>query len=56
MPWFAIGGIDPSNVGDVVAAGAQRIVVVRALRHAEDPAAATRTLREAVEAGIEAWH
>ena len=55
LPWFAIGGIDTSNVSDVVAAGAERIVVVRALRDAGDPAAAARALREAVEAGTEAW-
>jgi thiamine-phosphate pyrophosphorylase len=55
LPWFAIGGIDPSNVGDVVAAGAERIVVVRAIRDADDPAAAARTLRAAVEAGAEVW-
>jgi thiamine-phosphate pyrophosphorylase len=55
LPWFAIGGIDPSNVGDVVAAGAERIVVVRALRDADDPRAAARVLRGAVEAGTGAW-
>ena len=55
LPWFAIGGIDASNVGDVVAAGAERIVVVRALRNADDPLAAARALREAVEAGSEVW-
>jgi thiamine-phosphate pyrophosphorylase len=55
LPWFAIGGIDTSNIGDVVAAGAERIVVVRAIRDADDPAAAARALRDAVEAGTEAW-
>jgi thiamine-phosphate pyrophosphorylase len=55
LPWFAIGGIDTSNVGDVAAAGAERIVVVRAIRDAADPAAAARTLRAALEAGREAW-
>jgi thiamine-phosphate pyrophosphorylase len=55
LPWFAIGGIDTSNVGDVVAAGAERIVVVRAVRDADDPAAAARALSEALEAGTEAW-
>ena len=56
LPWFAIGGIDLSNVGDVVAAGAERIVVVfRALRDASDPAAVARGLREAIEAGAEVW-
>jgi thiamine-phosphate pyrophosphorylase len=51
LPWFAIGGIDTANVAEVVAAGGGRIVVVRAIRDAEDPQAAARELREAVEAG-----
>jgi thiamine-phosphate pyrophosphorylase len=51
LPWFAIGGIDPENVAEVAAAGAQRIVVVRAIRDAEDPEAAARNLREAIAAG-----
>jgi len=41
--WFAIGGIDESNLDQVLAAGATRIVVVRVLTEAADPAAvATR--------------
>lgn len=51
-PWFAIGGLDVTNVGEVVEAGAERIVVVRALRDAADPAAAARELRAALEAGV----
>jgi thiamine-phosphate pyrophosphorylase len=47
-PWFAIGGIDAGNVGDVVAAGARRIVVVRAIRDAADPERAAAELREAL--------
>ncbi|PYI69356.1 thiamine phosphate synthase [Arthrobacter livingstonensis] len=43
-PWFAIGGVDLSNVDAVVAAGASRIVVVRAVTDAEDPTAAAREL------------
>lgn len=39
-PWFAIGGIDLGNLGEVLAAGARRVVVVRALTDADDPAAA----------------
>jgi thiamine-phosphate pyrophosphorylase len=50
LPWFAIGGIDGANVAEVAAAGAQRIVVVRAIRDAEDAEAAARGLREALEA------
>ena len=45
VPWFAIGGIDAANVGEVAAAGATRIVVVRAIRDAGDPEAAARELR-----------
>ena len=40
VPWFAIGGIDPSTIGDVLDAGARRIVVVRAVTQADDPEAA----------------
>jgi thiamine-phosphate pyrophosphorylase len=47
IPWFAIGGIDPSNVAEVVAAGAPGIAVVRAIRDADDPEAAARELRAA---------
>jgi thiamine-phosphate pyrophosphorylase len=51
IPWFAIGGIDDGNVSSVVAAGAERIVVVRAIRDAKDPAAAAHRLREALGVG-----
>jgi thiamine-phosphate pyrophosphorylase len=44
-PWFAIGGIGPDNVDEAVKAGAERIVVVRAITDAEDPTAAARDLR-----------
>jgi thiamine-phosphate pyrophosphorylase len=36
-PWFAIGGIDSTNVDDVIAAGARRACVVRAVTQAADP-------------------
>jgi thiamine-phosphate pyrophosphorylase len=51
LPWFAIGGIDPGTVGAVVQAGAQRIVVVRAIADADDPEAAARALRAAMNGG-----
>ncbi|RSN19775.1 thiamine phosphate synthase [Amycolatopsis sp. WAC 04169] len=47
-PWFAIGGIDTERLPEVLAAGASRIVVVRAITEAEDPEAAARTLRSAL--------
>jgi len=43
-PWFAIGGIDLDRLDQVTATGARRIVVVRAVTEAEDPAAAVRAL------------
>jgi thiamine-phosphate pyrophosphorylase len=48
-PWFAIGGIDLDNVRDVIAAGASRVVVVRAIRDADDPRAAAAALKAALE-------
>jgi len=39
-PWYAIGGIDLGRLDEVLAAGARRVVVVRALTDAPDPAAA----------------
>jgi thiamine-phosphate pyrophosphorylase len=41
-PWFAIGGISLARLDEVLAAGATRVVVVRAITEADDPAAATR--------------
>lgn len=50
-PFFAIGGIDPSNAGEVIGAGAERLCAVRAIRDAADPEAAARDLRQAFAAG-----
>jgi len=49
MPWFAIGGLDLTNVADVGAAGAPGVAVVRAIRDADDPEAAARALRSALD-------
>jgi thiamine-phosphate pyrophosphorylase len=48
LPWFAIGGIDAGNVADVVAAGATRVAVVRAIGDADDPERAAAELRAAL--------
>jgi thiamine-phosphate diphosphorylase len=48
-PWFAIGGIDAGNVDEVVSSGAERICVVRSIRDAADPRAATTALFDAVD-------
>jgi thiamine-phosphate pyrophosphorylase len=39
-PWFGIGGIDLSNLDEVMSYGVSRVVVVRAITDAEDPGAA----------------
>ena len=56
VPFFAIGGIDASNVSEVAAAGATRVAVVRAIRDAVDPGAAARTLKARISerAGVAA--
>jgi thiamine-phosphate pyrophosphorylase len=48
-PWFAIGGIDVTTIGEVIEAGATRVVVVRAIAEAADPLAAAAELRSALE-------
>jgi thiamine-phosphate pyrophosphorylase len=53
-PFFAIGGIDSGNAGQVVAAGAERLGVVRAIRDADDPSAMAAALRSALGAVGEA--
>jgi thiamine-phosphate pyrophosphorylase len=52
VPFFAIGGIDAATAGAVVAAGARRIAVVRAIADAPDPRAAAAALRAALDAEL----
>lgn len=49
VPWFAIGGVELSTIGDVLAAGAPGVAVVRAIRDADDPETAARLLRSALD-------
>lgn len=49
VPWFAIGGVELSTMGDVLAAGAPGVAVVRAIRDADDPETAARLLRSALD-------
>ncbi|MEV6679795.1 thiamine phosphate synthase [Streptomyces erythrochromogenes] len=51
-PWFAIGGIDATNLDEVLDAGATRVVVVRALTEAADPGAAAADLAKRVRARL----
>ncbi|SEQ62181.1 thiamine-phosphate pyrophosphorylase [Microlunatus flavus] len=51
-PWFAVGGISADTLDDVLAAGARRVVVVRAITEAADPQAAARALKDRLR---QAW-
>jgi thiamine-phosphate pyrophosphorylase len=50
-PWFAIGGIESlERLDTVIARGARRAVIVRAITEAEDPGAAARAFAERLRA------
>ncbi|WP_129114792.1 thiamine phosphate synthase [Halegenticoccus tardaugens] len=51
LPLVGVGGITPENADEVAAAGADGAAVITAITAADHPAAATRALREAVDAG-----
>jgi thiamine-phosphate pyrophosphorylase len=51
VPWFAIGGINLSTIGEVLAAGATRVCVVSAILNAPDVAAACAEFRRRLKAG-----
>lgn len=50
LPLVAIGGIDARNAAEAVRAGADGIAVVSAIMSADDPEAASRELRAAIDA------
>ena len=49
IPWFAIGGINPGNLDEVLAAGARRICVVSAILNEADVAEACREFKRRLE-------
>lgn len=51
LPWFAIGGIDPQNVDDVITAGATRIAVSGAICNASSPDNVARSLASRLQSG-----
>ena len=54
-PWFAIGGIESlDRLDDVIARGARRAVVVRAITEAEDPGAAASAFAAGLAAAAHA--
>lgn len=50
VPVFAIGGINESNVAEVIATGLRRVCVIRAVGDAAEPEAVTRRLRAMLDA------
>jgi thiamine-phosphate pyrophosphorylase len=50
VPLIAIGGITADNLAEVIRAGADGVAVISAVGAAEDPAAATRRLLQAIRA------
>lgn len=53
-PFVAIGGIDGSNIGEVLDARARAVAVVRAIYDAPDPEEAARDIHRRIEARTEA--
>lgn len=51
-PWFAVGGVGEHNLDEVLAAGARRIGVTRAIIDAHDPMRAATLLKDRL---TEAW-
>jgi thiamine-phosphate pyrophosphorylase len=50
VPFFAIGGLDARNVGEVLDAGASRVCVLRAVANADSPERAAGQLHGLLEA------
>lgn len=48
IPFFAIGGINETNVQDVVRAGASRVAVVRAIINAQSPKNIATTIKDSL--------
>ena len=46
LPWFAIGGININNIGDLVALGVKQIAVISLIMEAENPEEITRSLTQ----------
>jgi len=56
-PWpvWVTGGVDPTTVVAMIAAGATHFVAVRWLTESADPGANARALRHAIDRGLDRW-
>jgi thiamine-phosphate diphosphorylase len=52
LPVLAIGGVDDTNVGECMSAGAYGAAVIRAVWQAADPVAAVKTLLQRIEESV----
>ncbi len=50
LPWFVTGGMNPDTLPEAIAAGAKRVVVVRAFTEASDPPRVAATMRALLDA------
>jgi thiamine-phosphate pyrophosphorylase len=49
LPFFVTGGASPDSLPEMLAAGARRFVVVRALTEASDPVSVAHRLRDMLD-------
>ena len=49
IPFFAIGGIDQENIGEVIRAGAERVAVIHAVAHAKNVRKATQDMKRRIK-------
>ena len=54
IPFFAIGGINSSNIEEILRAGAKRLAVMRAITEAKNPKAAAEELQKALDKRLKA--
>jgi len=54
LPIIAIGGVNSENIPEIISAGAHGVAVISAVCCSEDPVAASRILKEALEHGSKA--
>lgn len=52
-PWFAVGGVTAANLDEVLAAGARRVAVTRAITEAADAEAAAMAMKDRLR---QAWN
>ncbi len=52
IPWFAIGGINETNINKIIDTGASRVAIVRAIIDSKDPCTTTKQLKEHLQGNV----